>query len=115
MEILHIVESLGILKAPHKMTSSPEWQSQTKYCQFYRDNWHDTEQCIELLKEIEQAIWQGYLKEFVNRFVDKRQDIKRWLGCRTTKLTELHSDKTTPPKVIHMLHSAPAKMELRNY
>ncbi|KAI5652821.1 hypothetical protein M9H77_30008 [Catharanthus roseus] len=47
------------LKTPPQMTTPPEFRSQSKYCQFHKDTNHDTEQCIELRKEIEQAIRYG--------------------------------------------------------
>lgn len=59
------------------MTSLPEMRSQTEYCDVHCNNGHDTKQCIELRKEIEQAISQGYLKEFIDRCADKRQEYKR--------------------------------------
>lgn len=47
------------------MISPPDSRSQTKYCDFHWDNGHGIEQCIKLRKELEQAIRQGYLKEFI--------------------------------------------------
>lgn len=57
------------------MTSPPERRSQSKYYQFHKGNGHDTEQYIELRKEIEQAIYQKYLKELVDKCADKWQDL----------------------------------------
>lgn len=38
------------------------------------------EQCIKLGKELEQAIKQGYLKEFIDCGADKRREFKRRNG-----------------------------------
>lgn len=65
---------MGIPKVPAKITSSPERCSNGKYCDFYQDHGLDTEQCIELWKEIENGICQGLLKDFITQQVDYRQD-----------------------------------------
>ena len=37
----------------------------TKYCEFHRDQGHQTDDCIQLRKEIEYFIRCGYLRRFV--------------------------------------------------
>lgn len=54
------------------MTSPPEQRSNTKYYEFHRDRGHDTEQYIELRKEIENVIRQGLLKDFIAQYTDYR-------------------------------------------
>lgn len=68
------MELLGILIWAPKMTSPLERRSQTKYCEIHRDNGHDTEQCIELKREIEYAISQEHLKDFIDHTVDRKQE-----------------------------------------
>ena len=37
----------------------------TKYCEFHRDHGHQTDDCIQLRKEIEYLIRRGHLRHFV--------------------------------------------------
>ncbi|KAI5682931.1 hypothetical protein M9H77_04159 [Catharanthus roseus] len=48
-----------------------------EYCKFHQDHGHDTEQCIELWKEIENAIRQGLLKDFIAQHADYQQEHKK--------------------------------------
>ncbi|KAL0445179.1 UNVERIFIED_CONTAM: hypothetical protein Slati_2240600 [Sesamum latifolium] len=45
-----------------------------KYCHFYKDRGHDTEECYHLKNEIEKLIRRGYLREFVDQGKTKAQE-----------------------------------------
>ena len=47
------------------MKSDPTTRDNTRYCEFYRDYRHRTDDCIQLRKEIEYLIWRGYLRRFI--------------------------------------------------
>lgn len=50
---------LGKLKAP------PAWQAKGKYCHFYRNHNHDTNDCFNLKEQIEELIQRGRLRRFM--------------------------------------------------
>ena len=43
----------------------PVKRDSTKYCEFHRDHGHQTDDCIQLRKEIEYPIRRGHLRYFV--------------------------------------------------
>ena len=47
------------------MKSDPAPRDNTRYCEFYRDYGHRTDDCIQLKKEIKYLIWRGYLRRFI--------------------------------------------------
>ncbi|XP_043713195.1 uncharacterized protein LOC122661756 [Telopea speciosissima] len=47
------------------MLSNPEDRNKNKYCKFYRDVGHDTEDYRQLKREIEDVIQKGHLKRYV--------------------------------------------------
>lgn len=68
---------MRILKVPEKMTSPTERRGNTKYCDFHIDHEHDTEQYIELQKEIKNTIREGPLKDFIAQQADHRQEHRK--------------------------------------
>ena len=48
------------------MRLDPTKRDNTKYCEFHRDHGHQTDDCIQLRKEIEYFIQRGYLRRFVS-------------------------------------------------
>ncbi|GAV76489.1 hypothetical protein CFOL_v3_19963, partial [Cephalotus follicularis] len=38
-----------------------------KYCRYYRDHGHDTEECMHLKNQIKDPIWKGHLRKYVDR------------------------------------------------
>ena len=47
------------------MRIDPTKRDNTKYCEFHRDHGHRTEDCIQLMKEIEYLIRWGYLRRYI--------------------------------------------------
>ena len=47
------------------MRSDPTKRDNTRYCEFHRDHENRTDDCIQLRKEIEYLIRQGYLRRYI--------------------------------------------------
>ena len=47
------------------MKSNPARRDDTKYCEFHKDHGHQTDDCIQLKKEIEYLIRRGHLGRYV--------------------------------------------------
>ncbi|RZS19175.1 hypothetical protein BHM03_00051531 [Ensete ventricosum] len=60
------IREKGLLKAPSPMKSHPEWRDKRRYCHFYREYGHDTEECHDLQYQIEDLIWRGHLRRYVS-------------------------------------------------
>ncbi|XP_022874021.1 uncharacterized protein LOC111392857 [Olea europaea var. sylvestris] len=61
MEIQHMKE----LEWPKPMLTPSGKRNQSKYCHFHRDHGHDTEECLQLKKEIERLLRRGLLAKYV--------------------------------------------------
>ena len=55
------------LNWPEKMKGDPNKRNRSKYCRFHRDHGHDTDECFDLKKQVENLIRQGKLKSFLGR------------------------------------------------
>uniref|UniRef100_A0A2N9G1W1 Uncharacterized protein n=1 Tax=Fagus sylvatica TaxID=28930 RepID=A0A2N9G1W1_FAGSY len=55
------------LKWPGKLMTDPDKRPRDKYCRFHRDHGHNTEDCYDLKRQIEELIKQGKLQRFVER------------------------------------------------
>ena len=49
------------------MKGDPNKRNRNKYCRFYRDHGHDTDECFDLKQQIENLIRQGKLRNFLGR------------------------------------------------
>ena len=47
------------------MKTDPTKRDMTKYCDFHRDHGHQTDDCIQLKKEIEFLIERGHLRRYM--------------------------------------------------
>ncbi|PWA39704.1 reverse transcriptase domain-containing protein [Artemisia annua] len=60
-EIFATVEGKSMLRPPPKMFTPGNKRDKTKYCEFHEDHSHDTNDCIDLRKEIEMCVRKGRL------------------------------------------------------
>ncbi|XP_057962237.1 uncharacterized protein LOC131153796 [Malania oleifera] len=58
-------------------TYTPLNRNMSKFCAFHRDHVHDTEECIQLKKEIEALIRRGYLSKFINKEDPQREPLEQ--------------------------------------
>ena len=65
-QVLRKVEHEQFLRWPTQMRSDPTKRDNTRYCEFHKDHRHQTDDCIQLKKEIEYLIRCGYLCRFVS-------------------------------------------------
>ena len=64
-QVLRETQHEKILRWPSQMKTDPKKRDLTKYCEFHRDHGHQTDDCIQLRKEIEYLIRCGHLCLFV--------------------------------------------------
>ncbi|XP_027158226.1 uncharacterized protein LOC113759845 [Coffea eugenioides] len=65
--VLSVMEQNNLGKAPPKMFGSRDKRNSNIYCLYHRDTGHETEDCNDLKREIENLIRQGHLKQFIRR------------------------------------------------
>ena len=64
-QVLYEVQHEKFLRWPSQMKTDPAKRDMTKYCNFHRDHGHQTDDCIQLKKEIEFLIRRGHLRRYV--------------------------------------------------
>ncbi|XP_027094951.1 uncharacterized protein [Coffea arabica] len=65
--VLSVMEQNNLGRAPPKMFGNKDKRNSNLYCLYHRDIGHETEDCNDLKKEIENLIRQGHLKQFIRR------------------------------------------------
>ena len=60
-EILATSEGRAMLRPPPRMFAPANKRDRTKYCEFHEDHGHETNNCIDLKKEIESCVRKGRL------------------------------------------------------
>ncbi|XP_071906224.1 uncharacterized protein [Coffea arabica] len=75
--VLSVMEQNNLGKAPLKMYSSRDKRNSNLYCLYHRDIGHETEDCNDLKREIENLIRQGRLKQFIRRSGGHQRDENR--------------------------------------
>ena len=66
-KILAQIKDEHCLKWPRPLHSSPNVHDKKKYCHFYKDHGHYTEDCRDLKEQIEELIQKGKLQRFVKK------------------------------------------------
>ena len=64
-QVLYEVQHEKFLRWPSQMKTDPAKRDMTKYCDFHRDHGHQTNDYIQLKKEIEFMIRRGHLRRYV--------------------------------------------------
>lgn len=100
--ILHAVHDPKILPTPHPMAAPSDKRGSTNYCNYHKDVGHLTDECYSLKKNIELAIQNGYLQEYVDKrhnATDNRQP----------------PNGPYPPKIINMVTTLPREKRQRTH
>ena len=66
-KILMQIKDKHYLKWPRPLHSSPNVCDKNKYCRFYKDHSHNTEDCRDLKEQIEELIRKGKLQRYVKK------------------------------------------------
>uniref|UniRef100_A0A2N9E2N4 RNase H type-1 domain-containing protein n=1 Tax=Fagus sylvatica TaxID=28930 RepID=A0A2N9E2N4_FAGSY len=66
------------LKWPGKLLTDPDKRPRDKYCRFHRDHGHNTEDCYDLKRQIEELIKQGKLQRFIEKGGTSRSSRKAY-------------------------------------
>ncbi|GJX70943.1 hypothetical protein Tco_0308114 [Tanacetum coccineum] len=80
-------------KAPTSMSGSAESQNKNKFCEFHEDKGHNTDECIHLRKQIEEAVKSGQLSHLIKEL---KQGGNKGEHAKTAKKGETsNKEKTT--------------------
>ncbi|GJV80413.1 hypothetical protein Tco_1516283 [Tanacetum coccineum] len=80
----------GKFKAPPPMVTPVEKRDPTKYCEFHSDTGHNTNECMQLRKQIDEMIKAGKLSQFIKgtKTVKKRRKHRK-KGKRLERINPL--------------------------
>ncbi|GKA20130.1 reverse transcriptase domain-containing protein [Tanacetum coccineum] len=69
----------GKFKAPRPMVTLTEKRDPNKYCEFHADTGHNTDECMQLRRQIEEMIKSGKLSQFIKELKqnDKPKESKK--------------------------------------
>ncbi|XP_021617928.1 uncharacterized protein LOC110618971 [Manihot esculenta] len=71
-EVLMVVQNKEFLQWPKPMKAEASQRDTDKYCQYHRTHDHNTNNCYQLISEIERLIKRGHLRNFVKKPEGKR-------------------------------------------
>ncbi|XP_043810655.1 uncharacterized protein LOC110610967 [Manihot esculenta] len=71
-EVLMAVQDKEFLQWPRFMRAEADQRNPDKYCQYHRTHGHDTNNCYQLISEIERLIKRGHLRNFVKKLEGQR-------------------------------------------
>ena len=63
--IIFQIQDDPTLRWPEKMKSASSRRNLSRYCHFHRDHGHDTDDCFDLKRQIEELIQRGQLRQYV--------------------------------------------------
>ncbi|XP_027178054.1 uncharacterized protein LOC113777217 [Coffea eugenioides] len=107
--VLAVIRQNHLGRAPSEILGRRDKRKSNLYCAYHRDVRHDTEDCNDLKREIENLIRQGYLKQFVrkdggfNRSASHRDNRgpcreDRWDNKSHCRGPEDHREDHRPPR-----------------
>ncbi|GFY88878.1 hypothetical protein Acr_06g0008180 [Actinidia rufa] len=64
-QVLSEIKHEEFVKWPEKIKTDPQKRNRSKYCEFYRDHGHNTDDCFQLKEQIADLIKRGYLRMYV--------------------------------------------------
>ncbi|GFZ10804.1 hypothetical protein Acr_22g0002020 [Actinidia rufa] len=64
-QVLSEIKHEEFVKWPKKIKTAPQKRNRNKYCEFYRDHGHNTDDCFQLKEQIADLIKRGYLRKYV--------------------------------------------------
>ncbi|XP_057969426.1 uncharacterized protein LOC131158574 [Malania oleifera] len=76
-ELLMQIRKKDYVSWPDPMRTPLHKRNTSKFCAFHRDHGHDTEECIQLKKEIEALIRKGYLSKFIKKEDPQREPLEQ--------------------------------------
>ncbi|GJU89557.1 reverse transcriptase domain-containing protein [Tanacetum coccineum] len=65
----------GKFKPPPPMVTLVEKRSSNKFCEFHNDKGHNTDECVQLKKQIEELPWQRVTRQKVTQSFDRVREI----------------------------------------
>ncbi|GKE51140.1 hypothetical protein Tco_1486296 [Tanacetum coccineum] len=66
----------GKFKPPPPMVTPVEKRSSNKFCEFHNDKGHNTDECVQLRKQIEELVKAGKLSHFIKEIRQDRDQQK---------------------------------------
>lgn len=64
-KILTVMQRKHDVHWPQIMRSPVGARSKDKWCKFHKDHGYNTEDCVQLKREVERLLEQSHLKEFI--------------------------------------------------
>nr|GEV89874.1 hypothetical protein [Tanacetum cinerariifolium] len=107
---IFVAES-GKFKPPPPMVTLVEKRSRIKFCEFQNDKGHNTDECVQLRKQIEELVRAGKLSHFI-------KEIRPWQRVMRQKVTQSFAhvkEITFPPLTTNKGTRGPLVIEAKIY